>query len=82
LRVLAGAFYSLREKEISDDDITAFFATLAPHMAAPVSDDGVWRRTEARRDFEQDASAPVMRTQNLSHLVGVVTSWFPAVPQL
>jgi hypothetical protein len=80
LRVLSGTFHSLRRKDIPEDDITAFFATLAPHMAAPVSDDGIWRRTEARTDFEPAASAPVMRTQNLNHLVNVVTSWFPAAP--
>lgn len=82
LRVLAGTYHNLSEKEVPEDDIAAFFQTLAPHMTAPVSDDGLWRNTEARRDFEQDASAPVMRTQNLQHLVNVVTSWYPNAPQL
>ena len=81
LRVLAGTFHALRAKEIADDDITAFFATLNPHMAAPVSDTGIWRQSATRPDFEPEASAPVMRTQNLVHLVNVVTSWFPEVPQ-
>ncbi|WP_116044483.1 DNA sulfur modification protein DndB [Amycolatopsis palatopharyngis] len=81
LRVLAGSFHALREKEIDEDDITAFLATLAPHMSAPVSESGIWRRTEARRDFEPEASAPIMRTQNLLHLVSTVTSWYPNAPQ-
>jgi hypothetical protein len=81
LRVLAGTFHALREKEIAEDDITAFFATLAPHMSVPVSESGIWRRTDARRDFEPDASAPIMRTQNLLHLVSTVTSWYPNAPQ-
>ncbi|SNR46720.1 DNA-sulfur modification-associated [Haloechinothrix alba] len=81
LRVLAGTYHELRAKDIADGDITAYFATLAPHMAAPVSDEAIWRRTEAGRDFEPDASAPVMRTQNLQHLVSVITAWYPAAPQ-
>lgn len=79
LRVLAGTYHALRDKEIADDDITAFFRTLQPHMAAPISEGSLWRRSEARRDFEPDASAPVMRTQNLQHLVTVLTSWYPGV---
>ncbi|RCW45854.1 DndB-like DNA-sulfur modification-associated protein [Halopolyspora algeriensis] len=81
LRVLAGTYRALREKDVAENDIAAFFTTLAPHMAAPVPDDGIWRRTEAGRDFEQAASAPVMRTQNLQHLATVVTSWYPNAPR-
>lgn len=79
LRVLAGTYHVLRGKEIADDDITAFFGTLEQHMTAPISEDSLWRRSEAGRDFEPNASAPVMRTQNLQHLVTVLTSWYPGV---
>ncbi|MDV6012283.1 DNA sulfur modification protein DndB [Haloechinothrix sp. LS1_15] len=81
LRVLAGTYHELNAKDIADDDIASFFATLDPHMTTPVADDGIWRRTEASRNFEPEASAPVMRTQNLQHLVSVVTSWYPAAPR-
>ena len=81
LRALAGTYRALREKEVVDDDIAAFFATLDPHMTAPVTETGVWRRTDAHRDFEPNASAPIMRTQNLQHLVSVITSWYPSAPQ-
>lgn len=82
LRVLAGTYHELKNKDIDEVDITAFFRTLASHMAAPVRDDSVWRRSEASADFEPNASAPVMRTQNLQHLVAVLTSWHPAVPSM
>lgn len=79
LRALAGVYRALREKDVTDDDITAFFGTLDPHMGAPVTEGGLWRRSEAHRDFEPQASAPIMRTQNLQHLVSVITSWYPSV---
>lgn len=81
LRVLAGTYHTLRDKDIAEDDIAAFFGTLAPHMAAPISESSLWRRSETGRDFEPGASAPIMRTQNLLHLVTVLTSWYPSVPQ-
>jgi hypothetical protein len=81
LRVLAGTFHALSAKDIAEDDIAGFFTTLSPHMAAPVSDDSLWRRTDTRKDFEPGASAPIMRTQNLQHLVNVITSWYPKAPQ-
>lgn len=81
LRVLAGTYRALREKEIADDDVTAFFGTLDRHLNGPVAEDGIWRRTDAGRDFEPEAFAPIMRTQNLQHLVAVVTSWYPSAPQ-
>jgi hypothetical protein len=81
LRVLAGTYHLLWAKDIADDDISAFFGTLAPQMTGPVAEDSVWRRTDAGRDFEPNAFAPVMRTQNLQHLVNVVASWYPSAPQ-
>ncbi|WP_181063318.1 hypothetical protein [Nocardia nova] len=48
--------------------------------AAPVTETSIWRTTEANVDFEPDANAPIMRTQNIVHLVGVVTAWYKKPP--
>lgn len=81
LRVLAGVYHELRENHgANDEDVAAFFGMLDPHMNAPVSDASIWRKTEASTDFEVHASAPVMRTQNLVHLVKVIVSWYDNPP--
>ncbi|XVS64679.1 DNA sulfur modification protein DndB [Actinosynnema sp. CA-299493] len=82
LRVLGGVFRELRagENPASLDDITEFFKRLDPHMAAPVTETSLWRTSDANLDFEPDASAPIMRTQNIVHLVGVITGWYKKAP--
>jgi hypothetical protein len=82
LRVLGGVFRELRagENPVELDDITVFFKRLDPHMTAPVTDISIWRTTDAREDFEPNASAPIMRTQNIVHLVGVITGWYKKAP--
>ncbi|WP_236540030.1 DNA sulfur modification protein DndB [Spiractinospora alimapuensis] len=81
LRVLAGVYHELRENHNADDEeIISFFARLNPHMNAPVSDASFWRRGQTNSDFEVNASAPIMRTQNLVHLVKVITSWYRTPP--
>ncbi|MER7988198.1 DNA sulfur modification protein DndB [Streptomyces noursei] len=82
LRVLGGVFRELRagDNPVELDDITEFFKRLNPHMAAPVSENSIWRTTEANVDFEPTAAAPIMRTQNIVHLVGVITSWYTKAP--
>ncbi len=80
LRVLAGVWHELHAKEVDDDEITEFFRKLDKHMAAPVDDESIWRVTRAADDFEPNASAPIMRTQNLQHLAGVITEWFTNPP--
>ncbi|WP_280264056.1 DNA sulfur modification protein DndB [Nocardia wallacei] len=82
LRVLAGVFRELRsgDNPVELDDITEFFKRLDPHMAAPITEASIWRITDANLDFEPDASAPIMRTQNIVHLVGVVSSWYKKAP--
>jgi len=62
------------------DDIAAFFKRLDPHMAAPVSETSIWRTTDANADFEPKAAAPIMRTQNIVHLVGVIVGWYKKPP--
>jgi DGQHR domain-containing protein len=82
LRVLAGVFRELRldDSPAELDDITEFFKRLDPHMAAPIAENSIWRTTEANIDFEPGASAPIMRTQNIVHLVEVVTAWYKKPP--
>ncbi|MFB8004803.1 DNA sulfur modification protein DndB [Nocardia sp. NPDC056000] len=82
IRVLAGVFQQLRARDelIDIDDITEFFKRLDPHMKAPVADSSLWRTTDASKDFEQNASAPIMRTQNIVHLVDVIVGWYRKPP--
>lgn len=82
LRVLGGVFHELRTGEnlAELDDITEFFKRLDPHMAAPVTDTSIWRNSDAKDDFEPNAAAPIMRTQNIVHLVGIITGWYKKAP--
>jgi hypothetical protein len=80
LRVLAGVWHELHAKDVDDDEITDFFRRLDKHMEAPVDDESIWRITPAVDDFEPNASAPIMRTQNLQHLAAVITDWFTNPP--
>ncbi|MFE2160370.1 DNA sulfur modification protein DndB [Streptomyces lydicus] len=82
LRVLGGVFRELRagDNPAELDDITDFFKRLDPYMAAPVAETSIWRTTAANTDFEPNASAPIMRTQNIVHLVGVITDWYKKAP--
>lgn len=81
LRVLAGVYNKLRDKGAEDGDITEFFRTLDPHMAAPVTEDSIWRRDpKVNQSFEVGAFAPVMRTQNLHWIVEGITTWYTQKP--
>ncbi|WP_433666916.1 DNA sulfur modification protein DndB [Nocardia sp. CA-136227] len=82
LRVLGGVFRQLRagDNPAELDDITEFFKRLDPHMAAPVAETSIWRTTDTHPDFEPNASAPIMRTQNIVHLVGVIAGWYRKAP--
>ncbi|MGY4102498.1 DNA sulfur modification protein DndB [Nocardia sp. R16R-3T] len=81
-RVLGGVFRELRNSDSPAEfgDITEFFKRLDPHMAAPVTETSLWRTTAADVDFEPNASAPIMRTQNIVHLVGVIAGWYRKAP--
>jgi DNA-sulfur modification-associated len=82
LRVLGGVFRELRmgDTPAELDDITEFFKRLDPHMAAPVTETSIWLNSSASDDFEPNAAAPIMRTQNIVHLVKVITSWYKRPP--
>ncbi|MGV9611235.1 DNA sulfur modification protein DndB [Nocardia xishanensis] len=81
-RVLGGVFRELRNCDSPAElgDIAEFFKRLDPHMAAPVTETSLWRTTAADVDFEPNASAPIMRTQNIVHLVGVIAGWYRKAP--
>ena len=49
-------------------------------MVAPVAEDSTWRTTDASADFEPNAAAPIMRTQNIVHLTSIIASWFKRPP--
>jgi hypothetical protein len=82
MRVLGGVFHELRagENPVELDDITAFFKRLDAHMDAPIAESSIWRTTDANVDFEPNAAAPIMRTQNIIHLVGVIAGWYKKAP--
>ncbi|MEU0521462.1 DNA sulfur modification protein DndB [Streptosporangium sp. NPDC006007] len=82
LRVLGGAFRELRagDNPAELDDITEFFKRLDPHMTAPVSEVSIWRTTDAGTNFEPNAAAPIMRTQNIVSLVGIIVGWYKKPP--
>jgi hypothetical protein len=82
LRVLGGVFHELRTGDNPAElgDITEFFKRLNPHMTAPVSETSIWRTSDTSVDFEPNAAAPIMRQQNIVHLVNVITSWYKKAP--
>ncbi|MEW2376130.1 DNA sulfur modification protein DndB [Micromonospora sp. NPDC047812] len=82
LRVLGGVFHELRKGDNPAElgDITEFFKRLDRHMAAPVTESSIWRVSDAVKDFEPDAAAPIMRQQNIVHLVGVIVGWYKKAP--
>jgi hypothetical protein len=83
LRILGGVFHHLRESEnpAEADDIIAFFKQLDPYMAAPIAETSFWYTTpETKQDFELKSMAPIMRQQNIVHLVNVITGWYKKRP--
>lgn len=80
LRVLGGVYRNLPEAGAEDGDIQEFFKRLDRHMTAPVTEDSIWRTTAANEDFEPNASAPIMRQQNVVHLTKVITDWYKKAP--
>ncbi|GAA1177939.1 hypothetical protein F4556_003195 [Kitasatospora gansuensis] len=81
LRVLGGVYRNLRDSGAEDGDIQEFFKRLDRHMAAPATETSIWRaNAETNTDFEPNASAPIMRQQNIVHLTAVVTDWYKKAP--
>ncbi|MGW8326427.1 hypothetical protein ACWGLE_00815 [Streptomyces sp. NPDC055897] len=80
LRVLGGVYRNLRDDGAEDGDIQKFFKRLDRHMTAPATEDSVWLTTAAQEDLEPNASAPIMRQQNVVHLTKVITDWYKKAP--
>ena len=80
LRVLAGTYFELR-RNFEDDDLAAFFATLEPHMAAPVSEESIWVTKVPGEIFTPGASAPRSRRQDLRQLTDTIASWATTAPE-
>ncbi|MFJ3902132.1 DNA sulfur modification protein DndB [Streptomyces sp. NPDC090025] len=80
LRVLGGVYRNLREEGVEDGDIQEYFKRLDRHMAVPVTEHSIWRTTTAKTNFEPEASAPIMRQQNIAHLTKVITDWYKKAP--
>jgi len=45
-----------------------------------VTETSIWLTSDAGADFEPNAAAPIMRTQNIVHLVNVITDWYKKAP--
>lgn len=76
LRVLAGSYHELA-KDMSDDEIRDYFATLAPHMGAPITQASPWMDTGV---FHEGSMAPNARRQDLETLVSTIVSWARKAP--
>jgi hypothetical protein len=84
LRVLAGVFYNLSDRTgaavgldaMDDDQVTDFFAALAPHMPAPVQADSIWKKDKTTSEhFDVGTFGPLARSQNLKGLAKSLTKW-------
>lgn len=81
LRVLAGAYHELRKQKLEDEDIASFFASLDPHMAAPVAEESIWVTQVPSEIFTAGASAPRSRRQDLRQLTDTIASRAMASPE-
>lgn len=82
LRVLAGVFFNLSDRtsgtlgRLDDDEVTDFFAALAPHMDAPVEAGSIWTKDKAASEhFDVGSYGPLARSQNLKGLTAALTQW-------
>lgn len=79
LRVLSGVYYELA-KDKTDDQIKDFFASLAPHLTAPIVKGSPWLTIEGEI-FSEGASAPKARWQDLEKLTKTIVGWYDSPPQ-
>ncbi len=81
LRVLAGVYAELADKQaFDDDDVTEFFTKLAPHMAGPVTASSIWVTKVGDDVFSPGAFAPRSRRQDLKTLRDAMVEWAIAEP--
>jgi hypothetical protein len=75
-RVLAGVYAELVDRQhFDDEDVTEFFAKLAPHMAGPVRRDSIWVTQVSDDVFSEGALAPRSRRQDLKTLRDTIVAW-------
>lgn len=76
LRVLAGAYAELTDKQaFDDDDVIDFFRKLAPHMPAPVGASSIWVLQVPGEVFSPGALGPRSRRQDLKTLRDSIVEW-------
>jgi Mg2+ and Co2+ transporter CorA len=78
LRVLAGVYHEL-VKEIPEEAVGDYFARLAPHMKAPVTEDSPWVKVPGEI-FSPGTYAPKARYQDMQRLVQTIVEWYKREP--
>ena len=56
-------------------------STISAREIARVTEHEIWRTSDdVNADFELNAAAPIVRTQNIVHLVNAITGWYKKAP--
>jgi hypothetical protein len=81
LRVLAGVYVELVEKQKwEDDDVIDFFSQLAPHMAGPATAKSIWIAHMDEDIYAEGAFGPRSRHQDLKALRDNIVKWALSEP--
>jgi hypothetical protein len=83
LRVLAGVYSDLTgpRHKFAEDEVTEFFASLAPHMHAPVRADSIWVQQVPNEVFAEGSSGPRSRRQDLKQFRDSLVDWAAKNPE-
>lgn len=85
LRVLAGVYYELRQRETTNMDIIHFFKKLAKHTNAPITSKTasgrMWLGATSEGAFADGANAPGSRAQAVKALVAALVDWYSNPPK-
>ncbi len=83
IRTLAGVYHDLTtmdedpSKRKTDGEVTTFFAKLAPHMKAPIDENGAWRAIGV---FMDSGMAPQASQGDVRKLTTEITKWADKPP--
>ncbi|MHB8398674.1 MAG: DNA sulfur modification protein DndB [Candidatus Limnocylindrales bacterium] len=80
LRILAGVYYELLQKNYGDEEIGDFFRLLSRHMDGPIAEGSPWLRIHSKV-FTAGAMAPLARRQDLRSLTDEIASWVDPLDQ-
>ncbi len=81
LRILAGVYAELIERQgLDDDDIVDFFDKLAPAMSGPVKSDSIWIQHVPNSVFTVGSLSPRSRRQDLKTLRDALVEWADTKP--